>query len=383
MIRTREMLEENEAKILVPYAVLSRDSVGREHPEPPPRYRTNFQRDWNRIAHTAAFRRLKFKTQVFPFGQADDASRDRLTHSLETVQIATSIARSLGINEDLTHCIAMAHDIGHPPFGHAVESVLGNLVEHFDHNVHGLKILRYLEKRYEDFDGLNLSIEVLEGLQKHETVYDFRSGEDEFFPGKAPTLEAQVVNAADVIAFRTHDLEDALRLHVFRLEDVDDAGLDLWRRTGERVAKMNPRVRAVQRTRALIDMMITDVLQEAQKRLERNSIKTLGDVRDCEEPLVVFSAEMDEHTAALGEFLMEKFYNNFRIVRMINKGKRIIEDIFRAYNEHPEILPPGIRAEIARGKEAQARVIADYIAGMSDRFAIDEHRKIFSIEHRA
>ncbi len=383
LIFTREQLEEREARMLAPYAAFSRDSAGREHPEEPPRYRTNFQRDWNRISHTAAYRRLKFKTQVFPFGQADDASRDRLTHTLETVQIATSIARSLGLNEDLARAIAMAHDIGHPPFGHAVEGVLGQLVKHFDHNEHGLKILRYLEKRYEDFYGLNLSLEVLEGLQKHETVYDRRGANEEFFPGMSPTMEAQVVNAADAIAFRTHDLEDALRLHVISLEDVDQAGMELWRRTGERVAKMSDRVKATQRTRALIDMMIRDVLEETERRVGRNSIKSLEDVRVYKDALVSFSAGMQGDADALSQFLHKRFYNNFRVVRMVNKGKRVIEELFRAYDEHPEILPPGLRSEIDKGREKQSRVIADYIAGMTDRFAIEEHRRIFSIEHRA
>jgi dGTPase len=246
-----------------------------------------------------------------------------------------------------------------------------------------LKVLRYLEKRYEDFYGLNLSIEVLEGLQKHETVYDRRGAKEEFFPGMSPTMEAQVVNAADAIAFRTHDLEDALRLHIIRLEEVDQAGMELWRRTGERVAKMSDRVKATQRTRALIDMMIRDVLEETDKRVERNSIKSLGDVRVYKDALVSFSAGMQGHADALSRFLHENFYTNFRIVRMVNKGKRIIEELFRVYDEHPEILPPGLRSEIDKGKEEQSRVIADYIAGMTDRFAIEEHRRIFSIEHRA
>lgn len=383
MILTKKQLEEREAKVLAPYAMLSRDSAGREHKENPPLYRTNFQRDWHRIAHTAAFRRLKFKTQVFPFGQADDASRDRLTHTLETVQIATSIARTLGLNEDLTRATAMAHDIGHPPFGHAVEGVLGQLVEHFDHNEHGLKIMRFLEKRYDDFNGLNLSIEVLEGLQKHETVYDRRSTKEDFYPGEMPTMEAQVVNVADAIAFRTHDLEDAVRLNIITLEVLDRAQLALWKNIGIKIAKLNDRVRAVQRTRALINLMITDVLEETERRISANSIKSIEDVRVCNNAIVSFSSDMRKHAEALGAFLHDNFYNNFRIVRMVNKGRRIIEKLFRAYNESPEILPPHMRKEISLGDEEQSRVIADYIAGMSDRYAIEEYQRIFSIEHRA
>jgi dGTPase len=377
-------LEKREKQYLAPYAATSAASAGREHDEPAPEFRTHYQRDWNRIAHSPSYRRLKFKTQVFPFGQGDDASRDRLTHTLETVQIATSIARALGLNEDITQAIAMAHDIGHPPFGHAGEETLNKLAHSFDHNDHGLKMLRFLEKRYPDFDGLNLTLEVLEGIQKHETAYDHPSPGNEFFPGMRPTMEAQVVCAADIIAFHAHDLEDALRLGIVTIPRIDRAGLGLWASVSGRVAGLPEKIQAVQRTRALIDLLVRDALTNTEARLNEHAIKSLGDVRRAPEFVIAFSKPVEAQIKTLGKFLMENFYEDYRIVRMINKGEGIIERLFNEYTRRPEILPAHIAAEIPAKSDDAAlkRIVADYIAGMTDRFAIEEYLKIFEIEYK-
>jgi dGTPase len=385
MLFTREDLEKRERQYLAPYAAISAATAGREHDEPAPEYRTHYQRDWNRIAHSPSYRRLKFKTQVFPFGEGDDASRDRLTHTLETVQIATSIARSLGLNEDLAQAIAMAHDIGHPPFGHAGEEMLNKLADRFDHNEHGLRTLRRLEKRYPDFDGLNLTLEVLEGIQKHETAYDHPAPESEFFPGLKPTMEAQAVCAADVIAFHAHDLEDALRLGIVTIAQLDNAGLGLWESVSGRVAGLPPKIQAVQRTRALIDLLVRDTLTNTEARLRRYAVKSPDDVRRAPEFIIAFSKPMEAHIKTLGRFLMENFYEDYRVVRMINKGEGIIERLFNEYSRRPEILPAHVAAEIkaqAQDASVRKRVVADYIAGMTDRFAIEEYRKIFEVEYK-
>jgi dGTPase len=384
MLFTREDLEKREKQYLAPYAAVSAETAGREHKEPPPEYRTHYQRDWNRIAHSPSYRRLKFKTQVFPFGQGDDASRDRLTHTLETVQIATSIARSLGLNEDLAQAIAMAHDIGHPPFGHAGELMLNTLADSFDHNDHGLKTVRFLEKRYPDFDGLNLTLEVLEGIQKHETAYDHPSPQNDFFPGLRPTMEAQAVCAADIIAFHAHDLEDALRLGIITLSQMDKASMGLWESVSGRVAPLPQRIQAVQRTRALIDLLVRDVLTNTEARLSKHAVKSLGDVRRAPEFIIAFSKPVEAQIKTLGDFLMRNFYQDYRIVRMINKGEGIIERLFSEYLRRPEILPAHVSAEIPAHLDAavRKRIVADYIAGMTDRFAIEEYRKIFEIEYK-
>lgn len=385
MLFKREDLERRESEYLAPYAALSSKTGGREHDESAPEYRTHYQRDWHRIAHSPSYRRLKFKTQVFPFGQGDDASRDRLTHTLETIQISTSIARSLGLNEDLAQAIAMAHDIGHPPFGHAGEEVLNRLAHRFDHNEHGLKMLRFLEKRYPGFNGLNLTLEVLEGMMKHETAYDHPEVAEQFFPGMKPTMEAQAVCAADAIAFHAHDLEDALRLGILSIGELDRAGVQLWSAVSGLVAGLPEKIQAVQRTRALIDLLVRDVLVTTEERLAKYSIKGIDDVRHAPEFIVGFSKKVEAQLAALGKYLMEHFYQDYRIVRMINKGEGIIERLFGEYLRRPEILPTHVGREIVEQSSdpsAAKRVIADYIAGMTDRFAIEEYRRIFEIEYR-
>jgi dGTPase len=386
IIRRREELERCEAQTLAPYAALSSKTAGREHAEPPGVNRTNFQRDWHRITHTQAFRKLEFKTQVFIFGEGLDVSRNRLTHTLEVAQIATSVCRSLGLNEDLANAISLAHDLGHAPFGHAGEEALEKCVRDFNHNVHSLRIVRELEKRYPDFDGLNLCKETLEGIEKHDTRYDQVEKERHlFFTGRMPTLEAQVASVADSTAYTSHDIEDALLTGILTLGKLHDAGLDLWAMLWERVKDLPEPVLMPQVTRNLIDILVTDILSETEARIARSAVKSLADVRAAKTNLASFSPEMEERVAKMSAFLHAEFYNDYRIKRMTRKGQKIITSLFEAYRDSPDILPTQIQAEMTRarhkGKET-LRVIADFIAGMTDVYAMDEYERIFNVSRK-
>ena len=388
LLDTKKLME-REAETLAPYAVYSIDCSGREHDEPYAAARTPFQRDWHRITHSQGFRKLEFKTQVFVYGEGgeyEDVIRNRLTHTLEVSQIATSVARSLALNEDLASAIALAHDLGHTPFGHSGEEELKNLVPSFNHNVHSLQIVRKLERRYPGFPGLNLTLDTLEGIEKHETEYD-QIGSYEFRRGEMPPLEAQVVSVSDITAFRAHDVEDALISGILTTKDFSDAGLKLWDvvfATLENVS--DQRVLLAQLARGLIDALVADIREETQRRLAGASIKSLAQVREYEGNLVGFSKELAQHLSALGEFLMERFYRDWRIVRMTNKGKMIVRRLFEEYLLHPEILPP----EVAEGynkegldEEGRKRVLADYVAGMTDRYATAEYLRLFEVGHPA
>ena len=282
-LRDTKRLDELEDLTLAPYAVHSRDSLGREHDEPVDPSRTPFQRDWHRITHCRAFRKLEFKTQVFVHGEGGehgDVVRNRLTHTLECTQIATSIARSLGLNEDLANAVALAHDLGHTPFGHSGELELKELVPSFNHNVHSLRIVRELEMRYPAFPGLNLTRDTLEGIEKHETEYD-QIGSFEFSPGLMPPLEAQVASVADTIAFKAHDVEDSLVSGVLCLRDFDSAQLRLWREAFEPLREIDrPQVQMAQLSRRLIHLMISDVRAETVERLQDAGIVSLQQVRE-------------------------------------------------------------------------------------------------------
>jgi dGTPase len=388
LLDTKKLME-REAATLAPYAVHSINCSGREHQEPDAAARTPFQRDWHRITHSQGFRKLEFKTQVFVYGEGgeyEDVIRNRLTHTLEVSQIATSIARSLGLNEDLTSAIALAHDLGHTPFGHSGEEELRRLVSSFNHNVHSLHIVRQLERRYPDFPGLNLTLDTLEGIEKHETEYD-QVGSYEFRPGVMPPLEAQVVSASDITAFRAHDVEDALISGILTAKDFSDAGLKLWDEVFAPLEDVRDRcVMLAQLARRLIDLLVADVRKESQRRLMDAGIESLAQVRKYEGNLVGFSSELAQHLSALGEFLMERFYRDWRIVRMTNKGKMIVRRLFKEYFLHPEILPP----EVAEGynkkgldEEGRKRVLADYVAGMTDRYATAEYLRLFEVGHPA
>lgn len=379
-VRNREQLETLENATLSPIGMPSA-SAEREHGDDldaPPATRTHFQRDWNRIMHSEAFRKLEYKTQVFPFGEGLDVTRTRLTHTLEVFQIAQATSQALGLNGDLASAIALAHDLGHPPFGHSGEEVLRELAG-FNHNVHGLKIVTELEHRY-PFPGLNLTKVVLEGMEKHDV--DFSALDSfKFFQGQAPTLESQVASIADVIAYRTHDIEDALNSGILEKDDFRAAGLKLWDEVEERVARYPEDVRTAQTTRTLIDLLISDVLAETVRRLSEAGVEDLAGVRATTRPLVQFSEAFDHKQAQVGEFLSEAFYSHYKIMRMTEKGKRVIGSLIEAYQNNPKLLPPKVQQRY-NSAGIQKQVLADHIAGMTDRYALVEYRRLFDPDVR-
>jgi dGTPase len=374
---TREELEELETQRLAAYAVRSRASRGRVYPEPEHPYRTAFQRDRDRIIHTTAFRRLEYKTQVF-VNYEGDYYRTRLTHSIETAQIARTMARALGLNEDLTEAISLAHDLGHTPFGHSGEVALSELMrEHggFNHNYQSVRIVEKLEQRYPDFPGLNLTWEVREGIVKHVTEYDVSQATD-YEPEKRASLEAQLVNAADEIAYTTHDLDDGLRSELLQASDLFD--IRLW---GEALGTLGvsegdstemARRRVI---RYLINLEVTAVVETVAGRLKELGIQHAEGVRCAPCNLVDFSPEMQSRNRQLKDFLLERLYRHYRVMRMQVKAQRLIRELFEAYLSEPRQLPLEIQTRF--GQEKPERVICDYIAGMTDRFAIQEHRELF------
>jgi len=374
--REFEVLEEGT---LAPYAMRSRDSRGRVHAEPEHRFRLAFQRDRDRIIHSTAFRRLEYKTQVF-VNHEGDYYRTRLTHTMEAAQITRTMARALRLNEDLAEAVALAHDLGHTPFGHAGERVLHQLMaEHggFEHNRQSLRIVDVLERRYPDFAGLNLSWEVREGIAKHSPPYD-RPLAQAFDPGRAPCLEAQIVDCADEIAYNTHDIDDGLKSGLLAPEQLH--GVTLWRETFERITAQYPRagdrIWRYQVQRDLIDRFVTDCIETVAARIARLQIGCVEDVRATATPIAGFSPATEAYRLELKAFLMDNLYRHFRVVRMTVKAQKVMSDLFQAFMAEPAQLPPHIAARCDAG-ESRARVVADYIAGMTDRFALDEHRKLF------
>ncbi len=394
-IRTRELLEAQEERVLAPYAVASsraNGAAGREHDEPAPRDRTHFQRDWHRITHSRAFRKLEYKTQVIVFGEGGemgDVIRNRLTHTLEVSQIATSLARSLGLNEDLASAIALAHDLGHTPYGHSGEEQLRQLVASFNHNDHSLKIVRQLEHRYPGFPGLNLTLDTLSGIEKHDTPYD-KTLTNMFQPGQGPSLEAQVASIADQIAYRSHDVEDSITAGILSPQDYHASGVALWREVWAEMGEIrDERVRLPQVTRRLINRMVSDVLSETARRLSAHGIATLDDVYNAQADLVGFSAGFTPLNEALGRFLFDAFYKDYRVLRGTVKGQGIIERLFTHFRAHPQLLPPVWQEDYtaALGKGADRlgreplRILADFLAGMTDREAYSLYVRLFEIGH--
>ncbi len=379
-MRTREELEKLESEVLSPYAMHSADSLGREYEENESSTRTAYQRDRDRIIHSTAFRRLEYKTQVF-VNHEGDYYRTRLTHSIEVAQIAKSIARMMGLNEDLTEAIALAHDIGHPPFGHNGEETLHNLMESyggFEHNIQGLRIVTYLENRYPHFPGLNLSFEVREGIVKHHTSYDNPdpANEKDYLPGKSPTLEAQLVNIADEIAYNNHDLDDGLESGLITMDQLKD--IELWAETVKEVTskegELSPKMLKYYVIRELIGKQIKDVVESSLERIKEYNIKTVDDVRNSK-PVMNFSESMLKKQGELKSFLYSNLYTHHRVLKMANKAAYFIERLFVAYKNDIRQLPPRFQ-ELAKtdGKE---RAIADYIAGMTDRYAQDEYNRLY------
>jgi len=378
MLFTRQQLEEIEDKSLAPYGMRSQNSKGRAYLDNEPDYRTSYQRDRDRIIHTTAFRRLEHKTQVF-ITYEGDYYRTRLTHTLEVAQIGRTIARALGGNEDLIEAICLAHDLGHSPFGHAGEAILARLMkEHggFDHNKQSLRIVTELEQRYPEYPGLNLTWEVREGMVKHESEYDVSDASD-YNPDLRGNLETQIANVADELAYTAHDLDDGLRSGMLTPRMLE--GISLWEILTDQIKWRGPEMEEVARhklIRELIGMEVTDLVTTTDTRLKESSAKSPVDIQKLSYNVIGFSEEMSRRNRELKDFLYNKMYRHYRVVRMQVKAEQIVEEIFNAYREEPSTLPGQFQAFIdQRGLE---RTICDYIAGMTDRYAIEEHQKLFN-----
>jgi dGTPase len=378
MYYDRKKLEEIEEQHLAGYACLSSRSKGRHYPDEEPDYRTAFQRDRDRILHTTAFRRLEYKTQVF-INTEGDYYRTRLTHSLEVAQIGRTIARALGANEDLVEAICLAHDIGHPPFGHSGEAALAKLMKDhggFDHNKQSLRVVTQLERRFNEFPGLNLSWEVLEGMVKHESEYDISDAKD-YDPQLRGHLEAQITNLADELAYTAHDLDDGLRSGMITPQQME--GIPLWTSLVELVdwdghCELNDITRH-RLIRALIGIEVSDLLGATDARIRLAHIQTREDVQKYESNLVGFTDGLQERNRELKTFLYHNLYRHWRVLRMQTKAERFLFDLFEAFLAEPGILPENARMNLEEiGIE---RTICDYLAGMTDRFALDEHARLF------
>jgi dGTPase len=377
MIFTREQLENQEDNNLAPYGVRSRDSKGRSYPENEPAYRTAFQRDRDRVIHTSAFRRLEYKTQVF-INFEGDYYRTRLTHTLEVTQIGRTIARALGANEDLVEAICLAHDLGHSPFGHSGEIALNRLLKDnggFDHNKQSLRIVTKLERRFDGFPGLNLTWEVREGIVKHETEYDISDASD-YDPELRGHLEAQIANAADEIAYTAHDLDDGLRSGMITPEMLN--GLTLWEILVESVGWQGPILDELNRhrlIRRLIGMTVTDLVTTTSQRIFDSRANSLNELQGLSFNVIGLSEDNNRRNRKLKDFLYNHLYRHPRVIRMQVKAERIISDLYDAYLAEPSILPHHVQSLVER--RGLERTICDYIAGMTDRYAIEEHTKLF------
>lgn len=367
---------------LAPYAV-SVSAHGRKIAEPTPAGRSEFQRDRDRIIHSSAFRRLEYKTQVF-VNHEGDLFRTRLTHSIEVAQIGRSIARRLALNEDLVEAISLAHDLGHTPFGHAGQDALNACMKDhggFEHNLQSLRVVDVLEERYAAFDGLNLCFETREGILKHcSPEHAAQLGEvgERFLNNRRPSLEAQVANLADEIAYNNHDVDDGLRSGLLTLEQLSVVGLFAEHLSEVRANYPNLAERRVvhETVRRMINALVTDLIAQTEQNIRAQAPENIESVRNAP-PLVAFSAEMHELNRELKSFLRTHLYRHYRVMRMTAKARRIIGDLFQAFIEDPRLLPPQFNPT---GESERARSVADYIAGMTDRYAIREHRRIFAIE---
>ena len=380
------------------FAAKAERSRGRLHGEHESATRTAFQRDRDRIIHCNAFRRLKYKTQVFVYHEGD-YFRTRLTHSLEVAQIARSVARVLGLDEDLAEALALAHDLGHTPFGHAGERALDTCMSEyggFDHNAQTLRIVTKLEERYAAFDGLNLTWETLEGLVKHNgpVVTAARSADDlpraiaEYAETQDLELqtyacaEAQVAALADDIAYNNHDIDDGLRAGLFSIDDVLSVPLvgEVFRQAIDENPMIEESRIISEAVRSLIGRMVNDLIGETKRRIDATGVETSADVRALDRPIADFSGEMRENDAALKAFLFERMYRHYRVNRMSSKARRIVENLFEILHEEPELLPSEWQEGCDGSKGFKtARRVCDFIAGMTDRFAIHEHRRLFDL----
>lgn len=367
---------------LAPYAARSAHTRGRVHAEPASSSRSEFQRDRDRVIHSTAFRRLEYKTQVF-VNHEGDLFRTRLTHSLEVAQIARSIARNLRLNEDLVEAISLAHDLGHTPFGHAGQDALNQCMKNhggFEHNLQSLLVVDELEERYGGFNGLNLTFETREGILKHcSRVNAAALGElgRRFLEGTQPSLEAQLANLADEIAYNNHDIDDGLRSGLLTLEQLDE--VPMWSRHRAEVAAAFPGIngrRAINETvRRMINTLIVDLIETTSRNIAAANPRSIDAVRAAG-PLVAFSEPISTEATTLKRFLFRRLYRHYLVMRMSAKAQRIVTELFDAFMSDPRLLPPQYQA--SHGAD-QSRLIAHYIAGMTDRYAIREHRRIFNV----
>ena len=376
----QKQIKEFEDIFFAPYAMKSYNTRGRVHKETEHPYRSCYQRDRDRIVHSAAFRRLEYKTQVF-VNHEGDYYRTRLTHTIEVAQIARTIAAALRLNVDLTEAIALAHDLGHTPFGHSGEEALNELMAKyggFNHNLQGLRVVDYLEERYPDFPGLNLTWEVREGIVKHSSAFDTAVKIKGLCPRESPTLETQVVDIADEIGYDNHDLDDGLTSGMISESDLE--GLALWKEINSRIRKKYAGIEREKRKyliiRSLIDMQVTDLLGETEKNINKLGLKSCADVKKIDKKIVSFSKDMLNLRIPLRAFLMDKLYHHYRVIRMATKAKRFIKELYNVYADKPEQLPPETQKRLPA--DGAKRVVCDYIAGMTDRFCLDEYKKLFN-----
>jgi dGTPase len=366
-----------------PYAAQPERSRGRQHHEASPEGRNEFQRDRDRIIHSTAFRRLEYKTQVF-VNHEGDLFRTRLTHSIEVAQIGRGIARNLGLHEDLVEAIALAHDLGHTPFGHAGQDALNECMRDyggFEHNLQSLRVVDLLEQRYAEFDGLNLTFEVREGILKHCSVQNAKQlgaiGE-RFLQKQQPSLEAQVANLADEIAYNNHDVDDGLRSGLITLEQLSE--VPVFARHLADVKNRYPHLegrRLIHETvRRMINSQVQDLCQQSSKNISAAKPGSIEDIRKAG-ALIEFSPEMQQQQLELKQFLRNKLYRHYRVNRMSSKAQRIVRDLFAAFHDDPKLMPDEFQM---RAREEKPRAVADYIAGMTDRYAIREYRRLFTVE---
>lgn len=383
-MRNRREIEEIEYQMLAPYAMKSKEAGAREYPEEAHEARTSFQRDRDRIVHAEAFRKLEYKTQVFVIFEGD-YYRTRLTHTIEVAQLARTIGRNLQLNEDLIEAIALAHDLGHPPFGHAGEDAINEIVKEgnpkgFNHNLRSFEIVTKFEKKYPRFPGLNLTREVLVGILKHQTIYDTPGGKAYRQYKEGPTLEAQVVDIADSLAYLNHDVDDGLASGCISEEDLMESVL--WQKAMASVRQYGQdadgHMMRYQVVKELIDRQVKDLLLTTERRLKDAKFGCADDVKRHKEYMVSFSDAMKRERDQLQEMLNTKLYHHWRVERMTFKAKRILKDLFRVYLENPKQLPYDIYPrDIRFTQEQKYELIGNYLASMTDRFAIDEHKKLF------
>jgi len=379
---------------LAPYAQHEEASRGRRFPEPPPRHRTEYQRDRDRIVHSTAFRRLVYKTQVF-VNHEGDLYRTRLTHSLEVAQIARSVARALGLNEPLAEAICLAHDLGHTPFGHAGQDALNDCMRDyggFEHNLQSLRVVDELEERYAEFPGLNLTFETREGILKHCSAANARRlGElgQRFLERRQPSLEAQLANLADAIGYNNHDVDDGLRAGLITVEEL--RGIAIFRRQYETVTGLYPDLSARRLVhevvRRMIDYLVNDLIDTSSTAIDAAAPRSADEVRARSEPLLGFSEQVLAEHLELKRYLRQHLYRHYRVLRMTTKAGRVVRELFAAMLDDVELMPTehqavARRLEAGSGTAGRARAVADYIAGMTDRYAIREYGRLFDPSER-